>query len=432
MKKGFKENRIFAILISLLITLSMSVTAFAEGITGDSEVPELMPGTEQMTEQAEQDPTNEPEAPKPQLDLSKYRKLTNRSAPARNMNINLRTMLGEGNGGYAVAQGSATDGRYAYHMMASSSTQKGRVLKTTLDGKLVKKGGIIGVHHANGMTYDSKRNKLVCVGYGSWRQQLSFIDPDTLAITTQRNVSYPYNFDGLSANAKNNGIAAIAYVEKYDVYVARSRGKTVSNTDSASNNDIWVFDAESLEAIGHVRVKNTGRYPNTYQSMAADERYVYYLLSPGSGQSRNIILCLDWNSEKILPVVKGQADFVEDMWYAGDSGDGKEDAVINIPINKESEGLYFTQSTDEDGNINNHFYVTEYRGAWVYKTVTKTKKYKVKWKKVKKKVKWKKVNGKWKYKKKKVWKYKTKKKKVKVKVKDYYSRNDYVYDLGVI
>ena len=74
----------------------------------------------------------------------------------------------------------------------------------------------------------------------------------------------------------------------------------------------------------------------------------------------------------------------------------------------------------------------------MYKTVTKKVKYKKKWKKVRK---WyNKKTGKWQSKKpkkkyrgpsKKVWKYKTKTKKVKVTEKDYWARDDYVYDLGV-
>ena len=369
------------------------------------------------------------------FDESLYRTIGSKTAPARDIGVNLRTMIGEGNGGYAVAQGSATDGKYAYHMLASSSNQKGRVVKTELNGKLVKAGGVINIHHANGMTYDSKRNLLVCIGYGSYRHQLSYINPDTLELVKQTDVKYNYNdkMSGVSSNAKNNGLAAIAYVEKYDVYVCRSRGKSVDSADSGSNNDILVFDAETLEKIGHIFTKVTGSYPETYQSMDADEKYVYYLLSPGSGQSRNIILCLDWNSEELLPVVNGDKKYVEKKWYCNNDNSGRPDAVITIPFSKESEGLFHT--TDKATGKQN-FYVTEYRGIWTYKTKTVTEKYKVKWKKVRKKVKWKRVYKKgkwrWKYKKKKVWKYKTKTRKVKKQVKDTYTRNDYVYDLGVI
>jgi hypothetical protein len=323
-------------------------------------------------------------------------------------------------------------------MMASSSTQHGRVLKVRIrDNKVMGKSEVLSeVHHGNGMTYDSKRNRLVVVGYGKWRHKLTYIDPDTLTVKppegkTQKQPSVKYSYvddmKGVPNGAENNGIAAIAYVSKYDVYVARSRGRNSSyaGTTGSANNNLWVFDAETLEAIGHIYTKVTSKYPATYQSMDADEKYVYFLLSPGSGQKKNIILALDWNSEQLLPVVnrKEETDpaFVDTMWKCGT--DGSPDAVVTIPISHESEGLFHT--TDADGN--EHFYVSEYYGRWKYKTVTKKKKYKVKWKKVKKKVK---VKGKTKYKK--VWKYKTKYKKVKVRKKVKWMRDDYVYDLGVI
>ena len=367
------------------------------------------------------------------FDESQYRTLTNRTSAAYKLNVNLRTMLGEGNGGYAVAQGACTDGTYVYYMMASSSTQKGRVLKVNLsDHSVVAKGPVIGVHHANGMTYDSKRDRLVAVGYGSWRNQLSIVDPVSLNLVSNKTVNYPYNIQGVTSSSKQNGLAAISYVEKYDVFVARSRGRNNGVGDSSFNNDLWVINAEDFNVIGHITTIVSSKYPNTYQAMDADEKYVYYLLSPGSGQSKNIILALDWNSEHLLPVVNKEKDFVEYTWKCNNNGSGQPDAVITIPIAHESEGLFHT--TDEDGN--SHFYVSEYHGRNKYKTVTKKKAYKVKWKKVKKKVKWKKVKKKgkwkWKYKKKKVWKYKKKYKKVKVKVKDYWARDDYVYDLGII
>ena len=355
------------------------------------------------------------------------------------MGLNLRTLLGEPNGGYAVAQGAATDGKYAYYVMASSSNQKGRILKINLTNKSDRKAGPeIGLHHANGMTYDSKRNVLVAVGYGENRHQLTFIDPVTLKITKQTKVKYSYagKISGMANNAENNGIAAIAYVPKYDVYVARSRGKVsgYSNTTGSANNNIWVFDANTLEAVGHIFTRITTRYPETYQSMDADERYVYFLLSPGGKQKKNIILALDWNSENLLPVVNGDAKYVDHMWYCNNDGTGMEDAVITIPVSNESEGLFHT--TDSNGN--EHFYASVYYGRWRYKTVYQTKKYKVKWKKVrqwynKKTKKWttKKPAKKYRGKKRKVWKYKTKKKKVRKTVKDYWARDDYVYDLGV-
>ena len=356
------------------------------------------------------------------FDESVFRTIKSKKISPKKFDINLREMLGEGNAGYAVAQGGCTDGKYAYFMMASSATQKGRVLKIRIsDNKVIKKGPIIGIHHGNGMTYDSKRKLLVAVGYGSWRHQLSFIDPKTLKIVEQKEVTYPYTkMEGVKKGYHKNGSAAIAYVKKYDVYLTRERG----DKNHGGVNDIMIFSADSLKLIGYVRTKITSDYPQTYQSMDADEKYVYFLLSAGSGQPYNVILCLDWNSENLLPVVNGEKKYIKEMWSCNNDGTGKPDAVVRIKTSHEVEGLYHTTDSKTGKQ---HFYVSEYHSSLKYKTVTKKKAYRVKWKKVTKKVK---VKGKWK--KKKVWKYKTKYKKVKVRVLDEFCRDDYLYDLGVI
>ena len=315
-------------------------------------------------EEGSQEPEEAVEQEKPEL---KFKKLASRYISAASLGINLRTMIGEPNAGYAVAQGAATDGTYAYYMMVKSSNQTGRVVKTTLDGRLVKEGPVIGIHHSNGMTYNSKTHELVSVGYDQWRQELSFIDPETLELKYQKNVSYPYSFKGLPSEAAyQNGLAGIAYVAKYNVYLARSRGYCSydkTGTDKTIHN-IWVFDADSLKAIGHINTTTVAaNYPRVWQSMDADEKYVYYLVSPGSGQPHNVVICLDWNAEKLDPVLNGEKAYVEDMWYCNDDGSGKPDAVMTLSISKESEGLFHTTSVDENGNVSNHFYVSEYKGV---------------------------------------------------------------------
>lgn len=368
------------------------------------------------------------------INVINRRKLSSNNTQASFLGLSLRDMIGERHDGYSVTQGAATDGRCAYFMMTSSSNQKGRILKVDLTntGNYVA-GPVIDIHHANGMTYDSKRRQLVAVGYGAWRQQLSFIDPNSLTLVSQQDITYPYNIDGVDNDAKQNGIAAIAYIPKYNVYVARSRGRDNGVGNSFFNNDLWVINADNLSVIGHIFVHVTGRYPETYQSMDADEKYVYYLLSPGSGQGNNIILCLDWDSENLLPVLKGEKKYVEYTWKVNNNDSGDPDAVMTIPIAQESEGLFHTN----DANGNSHFYVSEYYGRWHYKTVTKNVTYKKKWKKVrkwynKKTKKWttKKPKKKYRGKSKKVWKYKTKTKKKNVTVKDYWARDDYVYYIG--
>ena len=372
------------------------------------------------------------------------RKLGSSFLPANYTGLSLRALIGEGNGGYAVAQGAASDGTNNYFLMVSSSNQDGRVVVTNKNcTAYLGCSGVLDIAHGNGMTYDTKRKKLVAVGYNSARNRLYFIDPHNNFALEKKNLKYSYvdQIKDLPDGAENNGIAAISYIEKYDVYVARSRGKDTDypGTISSTKNDIWIFNAETLEAIGHVYVKISGTYPGTYQSMDADEKYVYYLLSEdGDKQPNNMILALDWNSENLLPLLNEEGvieegKFVDQMWYAKNDNSGTADAVLLIPTSNEVEGLF--HNTDSNGE--SHFYMSEYYGRWAYKTVTKKYKVKKKWKKVrkwynKKTKKWttKKPKKKYRGKSKKVWKYKYKTKKKKVTEKDYWARDDYVYDLG--
>ena len=354
-------------------------------------------------------------------------KLTNRTISSpKSLGINLRTLINEPYNGYSVVQGGCTDGTYAYYLMVSTSTQKGRVLKVRIsDKKVIKTSGVLNTHHGNGMTYDSKRKVLVVVAREERKQELTVIDAATLKVRKQQNVKYSYYKNATSGSITKNhqerGLAAIAYSPRYDVYLALQR----------NYHNILIFDPDTFEAVGIVFTRITADYPGVYQAMDADDRYVYLLLSYyDKTQPYNVIVTLDWNSENLLDVVNGNKKFIEKAWRCDNRGEGKPDAAIRINTKHEAENIYHVA----DASGKSHFYLSEYYNNPVYKTITQKVKYKVKWKKVTRKVKWKKVkkNGKWKwkYKKKKVWKYKTKYKKVKKTVVSYYNRANYVYDLG--
>jgi len=250
------------------------------------------------------------------------------------------------------------------------------------------------------MTYDSKRKKLVVIARESRKQEITVIDASSLKITRQQNVKYD-NFadaegDTLNSVHQSQGLAAIAYVRKYDCYIALER----------TYHNLLIFDPDTLQAIGMVKTDIGEKYPGTFQGMDADDRYVYLLLSAynknGKSQPYNLIVALDWNSENLLPVVNATKSkdpkYVEEAWYCNNDGSGTPDAVIRVRTSYEAENIYHT--TDKNGK--EHFYLSEYRSKPVYK-------------KVRKRVK---VNGKWK--RKKVWKLR------------YIKRDNYVYDLGVI
>lgn len=343
------------------------------------------------------------------------------SIKPENLGINLKEMLGEKHNGYSVAQGGCTDGEYVYYLMVSSHTQKGRILKTRVeDNTVVDRSDVINICHGNGMTINTRENKLVIVGREERRNQLTVVDAEDLKSVSYVDVGYGYS--GSWNNYKSNGLSAISYIRKYDCYVALQR----------STHEILVLNTD-FDVVAQVGTVITAKYPGTYQAMDADERYVYLLLSYySSRQPHNIVLVLDWNSEKLLDVVNGKKTHIKKSWKCNDDGSGTPDAVIRTGTPYEAENIYHI----DQGDGTARFYLSEYHNNPQYRYVTKKKAYKVKWKKVKKKVKWKRVKKKgkwkWKYKTKKVWKYKKKYKNVKVKELNYYNRDNYVYDLGVI
>lgn len=302
---------------------------------------------------------------------AKYRVLSSKKVSAKKYSGSLRVLLKEQSGGYSVVQGSCTDGKYAYYLMVSSYTQKGRVLKLRIkDNKVMARSKILNTWHGNGMAYDSKRKKLVVIAREARKQEITLIDAKTLKITRQQNVKYSYyknaGSDSISKTHQKKGLAAIAYCKKFDCYIALER----------EVHDLLIFDPDSLEAVGMARTKINGNYPGTFQGMDADEKYVYLLLSPYYDkkivQPYNLILAIDWNSEYLLPLVtttaEGKMDYIEKRWYCNNDHSGSPDAVIRINTKHEAESIYHT--TNSKGK--EHFYLAEYYGRLVYNKKTKS------------------------------------------------------------
>lgn len=351
-------------------------------------------------------------------------KITKKSLTPSRLGFNLRSLIGEPFNGYAVVQGGVTDGTYAYSMMVSSYTQKGRLLKTVVGtDTVVDRSEIIDILHGNGMALNTEDGLIVVSSRQERRNQVTLINVDDPAEVSYENIDYSY--PGCWQNKdKSKGITNISYIPKYDCYLCLQK----------KTREILVLDRQ-FKVIGQVGTKIIAKYPGVYQAMDADERYVYLLLSADdSKQPYNLILVLDWNSENLLDVLNGNKEYIGERWLCNNDGSGKPDTVIRIKTPYEAENLYHVDQ--EDGTA--RFYLSEYHKNPTYKTVTKTKTVKVKWKKVRKKVKvkWKKVKrkGKWKwkyrYKWKKVWKYKKKKKKYTVSVFSHNNRDNYVYEMG--
>lgn len=454
------KSKLFSILLTLIITMTMSSAAFelafAEEVVVDSEEQQLIDENEDGEVVDEEAIDNIEIIDEHSEDLvidapfeEVCRPLSDKILGLNSLGINLREMLGEGHNGYSVVQGSCTDGTYAYYLMVSSSTQKGRVLKVRMSDKtVVGRSAILNTCHGNGMTYDSKRNALAVIAREKRKQEITIIDAESLVITRQENVKYSNYADATESGTlrpvhQQAGLAAIAYCEKYDCYIALER----------SYHNLLVFNPDTFEAIGYIMTTITSKYPGTYQAMDADEQYVYLLLSKytdePSKQPNNVIVALDWNSESLQPILNGKLEFIEKGWNCG-NGDGYPTAALTLNGGYEAESIYHTGKAVDGAE---HFYLASYRSHTENRTVA----YQVKWKKVWKKVKYKKAykkkqwfntkKQKWqnkkpkkkyrgptrkiikyktKTKRKKVWKYKTK-----YRSESYLARDNYVYDLGL-
>lgn len=356
---------------------------------------------------------------------SDYSYLNSFSVRPKKVKINLRTKLKEGKSGYNIVQGGCSDGTYAYYLLIKKSNDKGRILKVRIsDTKVIKKSGVLNIKHGNGMACDTKNNRLAISGNGKKRNKLALVDASSLKLTKNVKISYTYlkyssGWNVKKANGKYHGLAAITYIKKYDIYIGLQK----------TTHDLLVINSD-FKVVAFISTNVNSMYPGLYQGIDADEKYVYLLLSPyNNTQPNNIMLVLDYNTEKLLDVINGEVSYVTKSYKCNNYFNGNPDAVIRLNNPNEAENIYHVPV-----NGKNHFFVSEYKNKAKYHWVKKKKKVKVKWKKVTKKVKVKTITKsgkvKYKYKKKKVWKYKKKWKKVKVYEFHYYKKDGYVYDLG--
>ena len=357
---------------------------------------------------------------------SDYRYLNSFSVKPKKVNINLRTKLKEGKTGYNIVQGGCSDGTYAYYLLIKKSNDKGRILKVRIsDTKVIKRSGVLDIKHGNGMACDTKHNRLAISGNGKKRNKLALVDADTLKLTKNVKISYTYlkyssGWNVKKTNGKYHGLVALSYIKKYDIYIGLQK----------TTHDLLVINSD-FKVVAFISTTVNAKYPGLYQAMDADEKYVYLLLSPyNNAQPSNIMLVLDYNTEKLLDVINGETSYLSTAYKCNNLLNGNPDAVIRLNNPNEAENIYHVPV-----NGKNHFFVSEYKNKAKYHWVKKKKKVKVKWKKVTKKVKVKTYTKsgkiKYKYKKKKVWKYKKKWKKVKVYEFHYYKKDGYVYDLGI-
>lgn len=185
---------------------------------------------------------------------------------------------------YATAQGSCTDGKYAYFAINNGYT---KILKYDVNTwELKKKSSNLSLGHANDMAYNPKDDVIVVANNAPDYNIITFIDPDTLEILGTKKLKYK--------------IYSIAYNEKYDQYVVGISG---------------TYDFAILDS-SFKRIKRYEGYESGYlrQGADCDNDYLYFVQSGGGG---NIIVIYNWSGELVDTVAVDKALEIENIFHVG-------------------------------------------------------------------------------------------------------------------
>ncbi len=205
-------------------------------------------------------------------------------------------------------QGGCTDGEYFYVLLTNpgdggkgaSNEDETRVIK--IDPKtlhVVKEGPIISVAHSNDLTYDSKRNKLIVPWCSVDSYKVSFIDPETLKVTSSDTIT-----------GSEQGIFALAYNQAENNFVA-------SESSYAKNGcGMYVFNSK-LRFEKRLDGISLGY---TAQGIYCDSEYIYYTLSPNSKvaglKTQNVINVFDWDGNYVCTLTVDLPHEIEHVfWY---------------------------------------------------------------------------------------------------------------------
>ncbi|MBR5232409.1 MAG: hypothetical protein IKW00_09235 [Clostridia bacterium] len=191
---------------------------------------------------------------------------------------------------YRLAQGSATDGRYAYVATLRRNVNGGLMKVDLQDGSIVSMAHGLEFGHANDLVYNTKTNKLYAVHLDQPHpNKLVSIDPDTLEINGEVVLRFPFY--------------AVAYNETRDQYAfGRGGGYNIVLTDGEFN---------YLKLLPGV---NTGL---TRQGMDCDDKHIYFL-HWDSKNHKSQMMVYDWEGHHINTVKINHYIEVESMFHIGD------------------------------------------------------------------------------------------------------------------
>ena len=200
--------------------------------------------------------------------------------------VQVATITYPANTTYKIAQGAVSDGTYVYFLLKKDESSS-ILLKYTLDTfEKVGETPFFNAYHANGITFDSKHNRVVLVHGQGDPTGLSLIDAETLAIE-DIDIS-PVLLGGITYNAKRN------------IY-GITRGGTLYKT----------LDENFLETNNFGRTDDTGYVA---QDMGSDDSFVYFPMSKTG--TDNLFVTYTWEGKYVTAIKIPVTYEIEDMFYA--------------------------------------------------------------------------------------------------------------------
>ena len=158
---------------------------------------------------------------------------------------------------YDTLQGACANRGYGYFILYNRKVTRCKIVKVRLkDMEVIKVSGVLDVCHGNDMTYNTRKNYIVVANSDPKAKRLSVVDPNTLKIKFHKTISMKKSVSGMSKKQRKKfkGVGAIAYNEKHNCYVCRTR----------KDNCILLLDANFKP---YKRIKQKSRLNLLYQGM---------------------------------------------------------------------------------------------------------------------------------------------------------------------
>lgn len=209
---------------------------------------------------------------------------------------------------YDTLQGGCYGDGYAYFALNNRTTGKSKIAKVDLATmKIAKLSKVLNIHHANDMTFNSKEGYLVVAHSGGDERGLSIVNPKTLKIVKDiqlsKNVSRLFNAGG--AGIKNiSGVSSIAYNAQRDCYVSTIMGK----------HDMLVLDADfkPIQVIA-LSEKSSG----TYQNIEVGNDVVVASTSASEDQGGNYLWWYSWTGKFLNKIYVPKGMELENVFLKG-------------------------------------------------------------------------------------------------------------------